>query len=171
MVPRKALATQLPDWVGTDKLTLVDPGRGWPAYFDCKASSGTVRLVAYMGQIGLSHRGRDEIERRFQNPGKDHPILEPKRHEIPLMLGMFEIKKRRVLVGMDAYKRIGKLTRQSLFIPLKLMESAVKKGWDEHMSAADERLVAFVPQLLPLFVEAYPSARPVTDKEIQAALS
>ena len=170
MVPRKNRAFELLEWVGSDKLTLVDTDRGWPSKFECKTRSGVVTISVYFGRIGLSHRGRDDVERRFQNPGPNCPVLKPKADEIPIMLGTTQVEKQPVVVGMDAHKRIGKLTRQSLFLPLVLLEGGAREGWKEHTSMAKERVVAFVPQLLSLFVDAYPNKRPVTDKEIAAAL-
>jgi hypothetical protein len=114
-------------------------------------------------------RERDEVERRFQNPGKDHPVRVPKG-EIPILLGMEEIQGKRVLVGMDAYKRVGRVTRQSLFMPLQLLESGIAQGWAEHVNTSDERIIAFVPSLLPLFVDVYREKRAVTQREIQAGL-
>lgn len=170
MVPRKRLAYQLLEWVGDDRLTMVDPGRGWPSYLDCKTRTGVTRIAAYLGDIGDSHRNRPD-ERRFQNPGQDHPVHEPEGDEIPMMLGATtEVKKQPILVGMDAHKRIGALTRYSLFMPIQLVEAAVKDGWHEHMSTAEERLIAFTPRLLPLFVDVYRSKRAVTAKEIAAML-
>ena len=169
MVPRKKRAYQLVEWVGSDKLTLIEPARGWPSLFDCKVGNETVRIAAYLAGIGLSHRGRDDRERRFQNPAKGHPVVAPKNDEIPFMLGMTtEFKKQRTLVGMNAYKRIGKPTRQSLFVPLRLLHGVIGEKWNEQVNAADERLVAFVPELLPRFIEDYRSQRVAESKQIEA---
>lgn len=153
---RAKRAFELVEWVGTDKLTLVDAATGWPSYFDCKVGTQTVRIALYLSKIGLTHRGRDDRERRFQNPSKASPVSAPKEGEMPFMLGMTtEFEGQRTLVGMDAYRRIGKDTRQSLFAPLSLLKGVVGKQWLEDTNAKGERLIAFVPELLPRFVENY----------------
>jgi hypothetical protein len=59
-----------------------------------------------------------------------------------------------VLAGMDAEVRVGRVTRQSLFIPLRLLRQAALSGWAEHYSASGELIIAFHPVLLPTYVEA-----------------
>ena len=165
---KKTHAHQMQEWVGKDMVEIVSAG-SWPGHLLCESPSGQLRLAAHMGPIGSSKRKRDEVERRFQNPGKNCPVVAPKG-EIPVLLGMAEIKGKRVLVGMDAEKRIGKTTRQSLFMPASLIKSGIEKKWAEHTNTVGERIIAFAPPLLPLFVEAYQAQRKVTPAEIRAAL-
>jgi internalin A len=129
-----------------------------------------VRLAAHLGTIGESKRKRDEVERRFQNPGQNHPVT-ALEDEFPVLLGLNEINGQRVLVGMDAHRRIGKNTRQSFFMPFELLVLGATRGWAEHLSDTGERIVAFAPQLLPLYIEAHREQRPVDGSRIQEALS
>jgi hypothetical protein len=170
MVSRKQLAQQLLEWVGRDRLEIIDSGSGWPSHLICKTDTGPLRLAAHLGTIGLSNRNRDGVERRFQNPGQDHPVF-ALPDEFPLLLGLTEIDGLCVLVGMDAQKRLGKTTRQSLFMPVELLDSGIARGWAEHVSEAGERLIAFAPPILPLFVDVYRAQRKVSEEEIQSALT
>ena len=170
MVARKDLAQLLCEWVGTDRIELVDPASGWPSHFICQTDSGPVRLAAHLGIIVQSMRNREEVERRFQNPGQNRPVS-ALDGEFPILLGINELNGERVLVGMDAQRRLGRPTRQSFFMPLALLTGAIALGWDEHLSETGERIIAFAPPLLPLFVDAYRAQRPVSDAEVQAALA
>lgn len=58
-------------------VTVVDPGDGWPSLVRIRLSDGDVLAAAHLGPIGLSHRDRDDVERRFQNPGKGRPMSAP----------------------------------------------------------------------------------------------
>ena len=170
MVSRKELAHQLRDWAGADRLEIVDPATGWPSHLICHTEAGPVRVAAHLGTIGKSKRQRDEVERRFQNPGQGHPVS-ALQDEFPVLLGLNEINGQRVLVGMDAYRRMGKTTRQSLFMPFQLLVNGATRGWAEHESDTQEWIVAFAPQLLPLFIHAYRHRRAVPQLRIQEALS
>jgi len=167
--PRKRLAFQLRDWVGPERLELIDAGSGWPSRFDCKTPSGIVRLAAHLGPITLSKRDRDEVERRFQNPGQDHPVI-ALDGEYPILLGMTEIDHKPVVVGMDGVRRLGKETRQSLFMRKHLLPAGISQGWAEQANAVGERIVAFVPRLLPFFIDVYRAERTVSKAEVRAAL-
>jgi hypothetical protein len=169
MASRTRLALQLVDWVGRDRLTVIDARRGWPSYIDCATSAGVARLAAHLGPIGLSQRGRDAVERRFQNPDKDRPVVAP-RGTTPMLLGLAVHRGKRLLVGMDAYKRVGKKTRQSLFLPIQLLRDAAQANWAEHYNDAGEKLIAFAPSLLPLFVEVYRKQVEIPPAQIQSAL-
>jgi len=169
MTLRKQLAYKLVDWVGADRLQLIQVGSGWPSHFKCQTETGSVILSAHLGNIGLSKRKRDAYERRFQNPGQGCPVLAEK-DEFPILLGFAEVAKKRVLVGMDGIKRLNRATRQSLFMPVNLLTDGIAKGWAEHESTVKERIVAFLPPLLPFFVEVYREGHTVSTKEVRAAL-
>src|SRR5262249_32449762 len=125
---------------------------GWPSLVNIRLASGWLPAAMHVGEIGRSHRHRDDVERRFQNPGKGKPIQAP-ANVLPLLLGRSRESKVPVLVGMDAGSRVGTPTRQSLFIPLSLLESAARQGWAEQESTSGELIRAFHPQLLPTYAE------------------
>lgn len=152
MASRSALGSQLVDWVGPESLELVDAGTGWPSHFRAKTTSDWVNVAAFVGPIGQSHRGRANVERRFQNPGSNRAIAVAPG-EVTLLMGLYERDGTHLLVGMEAGKRLGRNTRQSLFMPTHLLRRAGHWGWAEHFSEVGERLVAFTPKLLPIYVE------------------
>jgi hypothetical protein len=165
-VSRDRTARDLVDWVGADALELVDAATGWPAHFLARTISDWVRVATYLGPIGHSHRGRGDIERRFQNPGKNRP-LHATPDQISLLIGLYESDGTRLLVGMDVQKRLGKSTRQSLFMPLQLLRSAETFGWSEHFSDTNERIVAFTPRLLPIYVELRSSGIDIAAEKLE----
>ena len=133
--------------------TLTDPGTGWPAEGMITLSDGPRHVHCYVGSIGLSHRGRDEVERRYQNPGKGKPVLAKDGH-LPLLLGLWTERERPVLVGMDTRRHLGASTRKSLFVPLRTLELATQCGWAGHVSGSGEWILCFTPDRLADYVEA-----------------
>jgi hypothetical protein len=133
-------------------ITKVDARDGWPGLVQIHLNDGNFPAAAHLGPIGLSHRGRDGVERRFQNPGKSRPMSAPEGY-LPLLLGIWEQGTQPVLVGMEAEARRGRGTRQSLFIPLWLLEQAAASGWSEHHSTSGELIIGFHPALLPAYIE------------------
>jgi hypothetical protein len=71
-----------------------------------------------------------------------------------------------VLVAMDVEHRVGRTTRQSLFVPLSLLQQADTTGWAEQPNSAGEQLVAFHPAMLPVYVEMQTSGAQVGPEEI-----
>jgi hypothetical protein len=150
---RRALIDQVAHLAGDGIARVIDARDGWPGMMQVGLSSGIVTLAVHVGEVGLSHRGRDAVERRFQNPAKGRPISTP-AGTLPVLLGVWAGRQRPLLVGMDADVRMSRQTRQSLFIPLSLLEQAEMSGWAERVSGSGELLIAFHPALLPVYVEA-----------------
>jgi hypothetical protein len=150
---RRALIDQVASLVGLSVCSVIDARDGWPGLIRLQLPSGPVSLAAHVGEIGLSHRDRDNVERRFQNPGKGRPMSAPDG-AFPVLLGLWEGPRGPLLVGMEATVRMSRETRQSLFIPLSLLERAEVSGWAEQISGSGELLIAFHPALLPVYVEA-----------------
>lgn len=139
--------------VGGQSAEIHDAANGWPALVDIHTASGSIPAALHVSPIQLTHRGRDDVERRFQNPGKRRPLRAPSG-TTPLLIGLWEESPQQpILVAMDARRRIGRETRQSLFFPLRLLTDAARQGWSDHMSSSGERIFAFVPPLLPAYVQ------------------
>ncbi len=139
--------------VGASTARVVDLGNGWPGLVEVESSSGTLRAAIHIGCMGLSHRGRDAVERRFQNPGQNRPVTSPSG-SVPLLLGVWEDEAWPVIVGMEITDhRLTANTRQSYFAPLQLLRQAEAVGWADHVSTTGEHIVVFHPRLLPVFVE------------------
>lgn len=142
-------------------ITIVDRRDGWPGI----VSIGEQRFSVHVGPIGPSHRERDNVERRFQNPGSSRPIAVIPGTS-PLLLGIWENGAHPVLVAADAARRIGLMTRYSVFTPLEMLRRAAHVGWAEHRSSSDELLVAFHPALLPAFVGMQLSGATVNPNQV-----
>lgn len=134
-----------------DLWEIVDEQNGWPSLIRLKTADAFVPVAVHVGPIGRSHRGRDSVERRFQNPGQRKPIVAPRGY-LPLLLGVWEDGPQLVIVAMDATHRVGRDTRVSLFIPLALLEQASHEGWVQQPNTAGEMLYAMHPARLPAFV-------------------
>lgn len=163
---RLDLINRLRILVGGNVVTIVDELDGWPSLVRIQLQTESLLAAVHVGPIGLSHRDRDDVERRFQNPGKGRP-MRTDQGAIPLLLGIWEQGRHPVLVGMEAEARLGRPTRQSLFIPLWLLEQAAFTGWAEHYSTSGERIIAFHPALLPTYVETRRSGLKLEAQQIQ----
>ena len=158
MISRTDLATHIADLVGGDLLDVTDPGSGWPALGTLAVDDAELPVSLFVGVIGLSHRGRDDVERRFQNPGQNRPITPPPgRH--PLLLGLIEEDPqlevpRPLLVQADPHRRVDRLTRFSVFVGVAALCEAWAKGWSEEISTSREVIRCLVPPLLPVGVSA-----------------
>ncbi len=170
MVKRLDIIQRLVALVGPETIRIEDPRDGWPSLVHIALSASSAPVSLHAGPIKLSQRGRDDVERRFQNPGQNHPVrVLP--GTIPLLIGLWEDGHRPVLVAMgDVASRIGKDTRQSLFIPLWLLQQAASAGWSTHDSTSYERLTAFHPKLLPAYMEMVLSGTDVPPDLILNAL-
>ena len=135
-------------------IEIIDPARAWPALVDIQLPGGICPAALHVGPVGQSGRGRQAVERRFQNPGKGKPIVAP-GGVLPLLIGLWSEQADEgtpVLVGMDATCRIGDETRKSLFVSLAVLRAAQASGWEEHTSTSGERIIAFAPALLPRYI-------------------
>lgn len=158
---RSSLVVRAMQLVGAEQARVEDPADGWPARVDIRTGAGQLPCDVFIGPVGHSHRGRDAVERRFQNPlvanakpgaeaGK--PIMiGTGRH--PLLLGLWEEGARPLLVVADPLHRAYSMTRYSIFLPLSLLVQGLTTGWAEQDNSDGERLTAFVPELLPVFIE------------------
>lgn len=154
MAGRAELSERIAALVGDDVLRIADPGSGWPALGELTVERVAVPVALFVGTVGLSHRDRDAIERRFQNPGQERPIIETPRRE-PLLLGLWEADEleeveRPLLVSADPYHRVGRTTRFSVFVSLAMLDAALETGWSEGTSATGESIRCFIPPMLPL---------------------
>ena len=138
---------------GRETLHIDEPRKAWSARGYVTLPTGICLVDLYVGTVGRSHRGRCHVERRFQNPGKGHPIRARRGH-LPLLIGLWDGEGGDpILLGMDALRRIGLETRHSLFVPLRTLRQAQRTGWEEHINAKGEQLIAFAPAMLPRYTE------------------
>ena len=150
-IPRLNLLTRFIDLVGHDIVRIIDPRDGWPSIVGISLDQRELVAALHLGSLYGSHRDRDDEEVRFQNPGQGKPIIAP-FDSFPLLIGVAE-QDHPVLAGMEVAHRIGKVSRQSLFIPVWALREAAVLGWAEKYNAKGELIISFHPSLLQAYVE------------------
>ena len=138
--------------MGDEFLRITDVGDGWPALADLVVDGETVPVALFVAPVGLSHRNRDDRERRFQNPGGDRPIIDTRPARDLLLLGLWEADElidvtTPLLVSADPIKRLGLTSRYSVFVSTVTLETALAEGWS-YQSVQGELIRCFVPPLL-----------------------
>ncbi|MEX1007081.1 MAG: HNH endonuclease [Acidimicrobiia bacterium] len=169
MPPTRAeLALEIAARAG-ESFVIDDAANGWPALGRVASPDGDIPVALFAAPVGLSHRGRDEVERRFQNPAanaQEHadlgwngrPLIVPP-DRVPLLVGawlddgLIEIAHP-VFVLADARKREGLTTRHSMFVRVDALVECVAAGWSENVNTDGEVMPCLYPELLPAMAEA-----------------
>lgn len=155
-------------------LRLQEEANGWPSPAEVVSERSILPVSLFVSPIGLSHRGRDDVERRFQNPAGGVPlVLQPGR--VSLLLGLWEDDRfvrmsNPVLALADAERRADRTTRWSVFVSLDTLIEAEETGWSTQISGSGERIICFRPELTGLAVEAYASAVDLDDHLVQKSV-
>jgi len=138
--------------VGEDLLEVRDLRDGWPALCRVKVGSGWTPVAIHVGFIGSGGRGRDSVERRFQNPGKN-PMSAPAGYR-PVLVGVQYGTDGKIIAvaGMDAGSRMDRETRHSHFVAASALDEVATSGWVDWTSGSGESIAVFRPELLPVFV-------------------
>lgn len=152
MTPRTDLLFRLADLLG-DALRIVEVGSGWPSLVSV-GDRDQIPVALHLGQIGLSHRSRDDLERRFQNPASRVPVQQVPGY-FSMLLGAWESDPyihvdETILVLADAERRIDHQTRVSVFVSVTALEQAQRTGWATHTSDSGEGMFYFRPEMLPV---------------------
>ena len=173
-VRRSSLANRVAEVVGGGILEITARQSGWPALGTLKLNGRDLPISLFAAPVGSGNRGRDEFERRFQNPGSDRPIVvEPDRY--PLLLGILEADlaleiNRPLLALADPFLRAGNITRFSIFVGASSLREAKEKGWSVYRNSADEVIRIFFPQLLPIVVSGLLEDAVPPTAEMQTAI-
>jgi HNH endonuclease len=151
---RADVVERIAELVGEDVLRITSRDSGWPAIGELIVDGAAAPIAMFAARIGLSHRDRDDVERRFQNPGTDRPIVEIPGKDL-LLVGLWETDElehvqRSLLVSADPLHRKGRTTRFSVFVSMAMLHAALVNGWSEDQNATGESIRCFVPSLLPL---------------------
>ncbi len=134
-------------------LATSDATSAWPAHGALTINDHAFDVDVYARVVGGT--GRNPLERRFQNPSQQSPIKDdPARHELLLGLWIEQGDDRAVVVAFDAYRRVGRTTRFSMFMPLSLLEQAADTGFAVHENSKSEILYAFRPENVGRYVQA-----------------
>ncbi len=125
----------------------------------------------HVGTVGFSHRNRDDVERRYQNPAScDAVVALPQTS--PMLLGLWSEEDVPVVVAHDAQRRLGHGgTRVSLFIGLAALRLAASTGWAEYESSSGEQILAFVPHLFPLYAEMFANGAIVSEDRVSQVIA
>lgn len=136
-----------------ETLTLAEVGSAWPARGVLSISGQSFDVDVYARVVGGSARG-NPLERRFQNPSQQSPIKDDHtRYELLFGLWVEQGEERTVIVAFDAYRRIGRTTRFSMFMPLSLLEQAADTGFATHENSKGETLYAFRPENIGRYIQ------------------
>jgi hypothetical protein len=136
-----------------ETLTLSAVGSAWPARGVLSISGQSFDVDVYARVVGGSARG-NPLERRFQNPSQQSPIKDDHtRYELLFGLWVERGEERAVIVAFDAYRRIGRTTRFSMFMPLSLLEQAADTGFATHENSKGEILYAFRPENIGRYIQ------------------
>lgn len=156
---RRDDALRLAELVGPEGLVLDDPADGWPALGRVLGLDQPIEVALYVAPVGFSHRNRDDVERRFQNPGQNRPIQPVPGREL-VYIGIWEGDdpdarlSPPVLVTADAEKRIGRTTRASVFPRVESLLIAHATGIHVGQTTTGEEIAAFVPMLFTAQIHA-----------------
>ncbi len=155
--------------IGSDVVSVEDAGDGWPGRVILRGEP-PLELSLHVGRIGLTHRNRDHVERRFQNPGQHRPLSD-EGGAIPLLVGVWDEGGQPVLVAMDASRRMDRETRQSFFVKLSELANAQERGWSEYTNAKGEHIYVFHPALFSAYVRLHAAEARATNLEVQDLVS
>lgn len=149
---RRAILEHLAE-LSDGTLALSDPADGWPGVGSLHVDEVVIPVAIWVGPIGNSHRGRDGVERRFQNPGSNRPIWMDTQRQ-PLLLGLWNEDayvpvESPVIAAADPRRREGRTTRFSVFLSLEALQTAAQAGWAEHRNDDGELLRYTTPAGLP----------------------
>jgi hypothetical protein len=134
-------------------LSLSEPGSGWPSRGILTLDGRAHPVDIYARRIGGSSRG-NPLERRFQNPAQRAAIVDdPNRYELLFGIWQEQGDERAVIVAFDAYRRLDRTTRFSMFMPLSLLEEAADTGFATHENTKGETLYAFRPDNLGRYIQ------------------
>lgn len=158
MSPRTELVDRLTYYVGP-ALEIEEVATGWPSLATLHIDGRPHAIALFVSSVGSSHRGRDEIERRFQNPAGKMPIVAvPGRESI--LLGIWEddvngdVTNPILAMAETDHRGDGRTTRWSVFLMVSALYDALRSGWSTNVSSTGEVIRYFHPALLPVAVEA-----------------
>ena len=174
MTARTDRVLELQSLVG-DALAIDDLGTGWPSLATLHVDGSEVPLAIFVSAIGRSHRSRDDIERRFQNPAGDTALTSvPGRQSVLVGLWTADdlvVVDRPVLALADAGRREGRTTRWSVFLLLESLKEAVETGWSSNVTDSNETIYYMTPALLPVAIVGAASGAEPNERSIYKAIA
>lgn len=172
--PRTDLVERVASWVGSS-LEIEDLGAGWPALATITIDGEQIPLALFFSSVKQSHRNRDAVERRFQNPSSV-PLVSVAGRE-SLLMGIWESDELEDVRGpvfalADAHRRDdGRATRWSVFLLLEALKDAEATGWASDVTDSGETIHYLHPVMLPLAITAYMNRTEPNEKSIYRSIS
>jgi len=144
------------------------PGDGWPGTCFIQLANEQVNVALHVSSI--SPHSRKSYELRFQNPaGGDCPVSDLNGTALPILLGLDDPISPTIFVAIDGRDRVGRQTRFSILFHNRIIDEARARGWAVYKSSTGENIFAFVPAMLPSFIEQINVKDEVSVKEISEA--
>lgn len=174
MSARTELVTRLASLVGT-AMEIEELGNGWPSLARLNIDGSIVPLALFVSPIGSSHRDRDAVERRFQNPTNISLQGVPGRESV--LLGVWDTDQlmqvdHPVIAVAEAHRRDdGRTTRWSVFLLLAALVEALDTGWATNVSDSGETIYYVHPIMLPVAITATMTRAEPQEKSIYGAIS
>ncbi len=169
-ISREAYVQIFCSLVGDNVARVVDARDGWPGHIEVQVAGAVRHFSLHVGPIGPMSRGKS-YEYRFQPPGPNRPMLTLPGTS-PLLIGVWDIDQPAVFVAADPETRLGDPKRVSTLFPERLFRAAQEVGWAEPYINSDGGVRwAFLPQLLPSFIEHIEQGVPLVPKDVQIAIA
>jgi len=174
MSERTDLVARLATWAGPS-LEIDDFGNGWPSLATLGADGEIIPLALFVSTVTGSHRNRDSVERRFQNPS--NVVLQSIEGRESVLLGVwdddkFEEVARPVVAMAEAHRRDdGRTTRWSVFLLLSALLEAQETGWASDVTDSAETIRYFHPVMLPVAITASMNRTEPNEKSIYRSIS
>ncbi|MDD0972123.1 MULTISPECIES: HNH endonuclease [Pseudomonas] len=125
---------------------------GWPGTFYVQLSNQQLPIALHVSSI--SPHSRAPYELRFQNPaGENRVVSDELGTALPILLGIDDTQINQIYVATDGRSRVGRATRFSVLFHQRIISEARRNGWATYTSSTGEKVCAFVPMLLPAFIE------------------
>ncbi|MES2986608.1 MAG: HNH endonuclease [Pseudomonadota bacterium] len=160
---RSDYVSKIIDWIGSDRLKLVDAGSGWPSVVNWDRDGEHVPLALHISQAGDYHRQPHEW--RFQNPAGGEAVDDSSG--LPLLVGFDESGGTPVLILADGRPRVGRETRFSILFNKSIIPEARKQGISKYVSTVPETMYACRPKMLFTAIELLVSSEELSSKELR----
>lgn len=122
---------------------------GWPGRLSLNVGRAWIDVSLHVSLV--SSHARKPHEMRFQNPADATPVSD--RNGMPVLIGIDQSADPTVFVAIDGRSRVRRRKRFSVLFNRSILTEARKQGWAVYKSQSGESIYAFVPALLPAFVE------------------
>ncbi len=128
--------------IGNNTIEVIDSAKGWPGLATASLGGSEVAVALHVSSVSPMARNKPH-ELRFQNPGKDKPVMSP-NSSIPVLLGEAEDG---ILVMAEGVSRLGRNTRFSILFDRRVIDEAKETGWSVYVNNKGVEIYAFHPSL------------------------